>query len=237
MIVDGIIELDNIYGVPFKVDLIPKKNTTSRPAFYMTPTSITVHNTANKARTANATNHTRYVDSVKDSVSWHFTVDDKIIYQELPINENAWHAGDGENGEGNRKSISIEITEHEGIDWEKAKVNAAKLIILLFESIPTLSRIFPHQHWSGKYCPRRILDEGWEKFINIIEEEKRMNTFADFSEIPDWAKEDVKEAMDRGIVKGYETGLLKPEALMTRVEAIVLANKVYTKLIEDLSNN
>ncbi|WP_250540012.1 hypothetical protein, partial [Bacillus subtilis] len=24
--------------------------------------------------------------------SWHFTVDDSVIYQHLPIDENGWHA-------------------------------------------------------------------------------------------------------------------------------------------------
>lgn len=93
MIEKGIIKEDNIYGVPFKVDLIPKENKTSRPALTMTPTSITVHETDNEAQSADARMHTKYVDNTRNYVSWHFTVDDGIIIQELPIIENAWHAG------------------------------------------------------------------------------------------------------------------------------------------------
>ncbi len=35
------------------------------------------------------------------AISWHFTVDDSVVYQHLPLDENGWHAGDGTNGTGN----------------------------------------------------------------------------------------------------------------------------------------
>lgn len=168
MIKDGIIQIDNIYSTPFKVDLIPKNNTSSRPAYEMNPTSITVHNTGNSKKGANAEMHTEYVDNTTAYVSWHFTVDDKQIIQELPIIESAWHAGDGKTGKGNRTSIGIEICEQEGIDWEKAKENGIKLIKFLIENVSTIEGVVPHQHWTGKYCPHLILDEGWDKFMAQI---------------------------------------------------------------------
>lgn len=172
---NGIIQVDNVYGTPFKIDLIPKSNTTSRPQYYMKPEYITIHNTGNKNADAKA--NSEYVDKTANYVSWHFTVDDKVIIQELPINENGWHAGDGKDGTGNRKSIGIEICEYEGIDWEKAKNNACKLIKFLIKNVKTLKGIdciVPHQHWSGKYCPHKILDEGWDKFIERVK--KYMNS-------------------------------------------------------------
>ncbi|MDA3845497.1 MAG: N-acetylmuramoyl-L-alanine amidase [Vallitaleaceae bacterium] len=93
MIKGGIIQETEIHGTPFKVDLIPAENKSSRPALPMTPTSITVHETDNEDQTADARMHTIYVDNTRNYVSWHFTVDDNIIIQELPIIENAWHAG------------------------------------------------------------------------------------------------------------------------------------------------
>ena len=59
---------------------------------------------------ANAENHAKYLykqatEGTFRTASWHFTVDDKQIYQHLPTNENGWHAGDGD-GSGNR-SLSV----------------------------------------------------------------------------------------------------------------------------------
>lgn len=99
----------------------------NRPAYPMNPLYITVHNTSNTAKGADAASHARYVKNPETATSWHFTVDDEKIYQHLPLNENGWHAGDG-NGTGNRKSIGIEICENSDGDFEKAVSNAQWLI-------------------------------------------------------------------------------------------------------------
>lgn len=75
-------------------DFIPAGNN-NRPGYAMTPIYITVHNTANTAVGANAKSHASYVKNPDTPTSWHFTVDDTEIYQHLPLNENGWHAGDG----------------------------------------------------------------------------------------------------------------------------------------------
>src|SRR5699024_6309565 len=41
--------------------------------------------------------------------SFHVGIDDKEAVQAIPFNRNAWAAGDGANGQGNRRSIHIEI--------------------------------------------------------------------------------------------------------------------------------
>ncbi|MCV3202462.1 N-acetylmuramoyl-L-alanine amidase, partial [Bacillus velezensis] len=93
-----------------------------------------------------------------------FTVDDTEIYQHLPLNENGWHAGDGNNGTGNRKSIGIEICENSDGDFEKAVANAQGLIKkLMKEQGISLANVVPHQRWSGKYCPHKLLDR-WDSF-------------------------------------------------------------------------
>lgn len=150
------------------IDLIPISNTTSRPQIKMVPKYITVHNTGNSK--ANARQNSDYVDTATGYVSWHFTIDDKDIFQELPLNETAWHAGDSR-GQGNMASIGIEICEHVGIDWEKAKANAVYLIRTLMADLDIpIENVVPHQKWSGKYCPHKILDEGWDKFVNLIKD-------------------------------------------------------------------
>ncbi|MCK9599222.1 MAG: N-acetylmuramoyl-L-alanine amidase [Sphaerochaeta sp.] len=156
-----------INGIEIIKDYIPKDNVTSRPGLPLIPEYITVHNTGNPNENANARMHTEYVDNTDRYVSWHFSVDDISIYQELPLDEVAWHAGDGHNGPGNRKSLAIEICETG--DYAKAEENAIALIRYLMEqfNIP-LSKVVPHRHWSGKYCPHIILDYGWDKFIERV---------------------------------------------------------------------
>lgn len=146
--------------------IIPKSQTKQRPGYYMNPKYITVHNTANTSRGADAEMHARYLlnGAGGRSASWHFTVDDHSIYQHLPTNENGWHAGDGQ-GAGNRQSIGIEICENIDGNLEKAIKNAQWLIEKLMKDhgIPK-SNVVPHKKWSGKNCPRRLLSR-WDSFI------------------------------------------------------------------------
>ncbi|WHX46106.1 peptidoglycan recognition protein family protein [Bacillus pumilus] len=143
-------------------DFIPKSNR-NRPGNYMKPLYITVHNTANTDKGANALRHVNYVKKPDTATSWHFTVDDKVIYQHLPLNENGWHAGDGR-GTGNMKSIGIEICENADGNFEKAVENAQWLIRQLMQDqgIP-LTNVVPHKRWSGKQCPRKLLNR-WDSF-------------------------------------------------------------------------
>ncbi|MCP6683264.1 N-acetylmuramoyl-L-alanine amidase [Bacillus nakamurai] len=143
-------------------DFIPEGHN-NRPGNYMNPLYITVHNTSNTAKGADAASHARYAKNPATATSWHFTVDEKEIYQHLPLNENGWHAGDG-NGDGNRKSIGIEICENSDGDFEKAVANAQWLIKkLMKEQGISLANVVPHKHWSGKQCPRKLLDR-WDSF-------------------------------------------------------------------------
>ena len=72
----------------------------------MTPARIVVHNTANDA---SARNEIKYMQSNDKQVSFHIAVDDQEAVQGIPFDRNAWHAGDGANGTGNRYGIAIEI--------------------------------------------------------------------------------------------------------------------------------
>lgn len=160
--------------VPIKVDLIKKAK---RPGYAMKPLYITIHDTANKSKGAGAEMHNRYVHSVAPNPSWHFSVDDKVIYQHLPLTENGWHAGDGTNGTGNRKSIGIEICENSDGNRAKAEANAAWLVAKLVREVKTL-KPFPacmkqHYDWSGKNCPAQIRGRknGWKNFLAAVEKE------------------------------------------------------------------
>ena len=131
---------------------------------------ITVHNTANDA---SAENEVTYMINNNNETSYHFAVDDIQAVQGLPLDRNGWHAGDG-NGNGNRKSIGVEIcySKSGGSKFEKAEKNTAELVAyLLKERGWGIDRVKKHQDWSGKYCPHRTLDLGWDRFIKMIETE------------------------------------------------------------------
>lgn len=154
-------------------DFIPRGRH-NRPGYRLTPLYITIHDTANPNAGADAKAHARYLKgdiAASIPASWHFTVDDSLIAQHLPLDENGWHAGDGKNGAGNRKSIGIEICENrDGIRTEAEK-NAAWLTAKLLRDLSLdLEQVKQHHYWSGKNCPRVLRGRagGWNSFLEAV---------------------------------------------------------------------
>ena len=137
----------------------------------MNPTRIVVHNTANDA---SARNEIQYMINNKNEVSYHYAIDDKEIIQGIPENRNAWHAGDGGSGVGNRQGIAIEIcySKSGGTRFDAAEILASKFIAFkLKEKGWGIGQVTKHQDYSNKYCPHRTLDKGWQRFLNMIQAE------------------------------------------------------------------
>lgn len=137
--------------------------------YEMTAEFIVVHNTANDAP---ATNEIAYMIRNNNEVSFHFAVDDNEIWQGIPLNRNSWNAGDGSNGKGNRKGISIEIcySKSGGERFDKAENLTSEFIAhLLNERGWGIDKVTKHQDYSKKYCPHRTLDYGWERFLKMIQ--------------------------------------------------------------------
>ena len=139
--------------------------------YAMVPEFLTIHNTANNA---SALAEISFMIGNLDEVSYHWAVDDVQAIQAIEHNRNGWHAGDGGKGEGNRKSIGIEICHSltpGNPKYAKSEDNGAKLAaIILHQYSWGIDRIRKHQDWSGKYCPHRILDNGnWEGFKGKVQ--------------------------------------------------------------------
>lgn len=147
----------------------------NRPGAKMTPQYITIHDTANPDKGADALAHAKYLKSQTAAnlpVSWHFTVDDKRTVQHLPLDEHGWHAGDGGKGTGNTASIGIEICENADGDRAMAEARAARLVADLLKHLHlTVDRVVQHHRWSGKNCPHllRARAGGWEAFLAAVE--------------------------------------------------------------------
>jgi len=179
-------------SVTIKQNLIPKGRK-NRPATYsgykgykvygmvMKPTTITIHNAGSNFNAKELSNYCKSTECANRPASWHFSVDEKEIWQSLPLDEPSWHAGDGVNGPGNLGSISIEICDYAMMKSPKneklylqAEEHAAKLCAYLIKTVPTL-KPFPdclrqHYHWSGKNCPKWIRERknGWQEFIDKV---------------------------------------------------------------------
>lgn len=154
-------------SVALRQNLVSRGKYNIKCPYSMKAESITVHNTWNDA---SADNEVKYMIGNNKKVSFHIAVDDKEAVQGIPLDRNAWHAGDG-NGKGNRSSIGVEICHSKsgGERFAKAERNAAELIAnMLKERGWGIDRVKKHQDWSGKYCPHRTLDLGWQRFLNLI---------------------------------------------------------------------
>ena len=148
----------------------PSNKISIKCPYSMTPTRLVIHNTANDA---SAMSEISYMLGNNKEVSFHFAVDDYRVVQGIETNRNAWHAGDG-HGKGNMEGIAIEIcySKSGGDRFTKAEQNAAKFIASLLKQYGWgIDKVTKHQDYSGKYCPHRTLDMGWERFLNMIRAE------------------------------------------------------------------
>lgn len=137
--------------------------------YAMTPKGICIHNTANDA---SAANEISYMKSNSNSTSYHIAIDDVQAIQALPFNRNGWHAGDGSTGDGNRNYIGVEIcySLSGGTKFINSEIRAAAEVAALLKSYGwTLANVKKHQDFSGKYCPHRTLDMGYQRFLNMIQ--------------------------------------------------------------------
>lgn len=193
----------------------------------MTPEFYVVHNTANDA---SARNEIAYMLKNNNKVSYHYAIDDKEVIQAIPENRNAWHAGDG-NGPGNRKGIGIEIcySKSGGKKFEEAEKLAAKFIAFkLKEKGWDISRVKKHQDFSGKYCPHRTLDLGWQRFLNMIQNE--LNKLNEVVKVTDKNKPSswAKEAWEWAKKEGYLDGT-RPKDPITREEMVMVIKRLVDK--------
>ena len=201
--------------------------------YIMNPEFIVVHNTANDA---SARNEIAYMIRNDNKVSFHYAIDDKEIVQGILENRNAWHAGDGKNGEGNRKGIGIEIcySKSGGTRFIEAEKLAAKFIAFkLNEKGWGIDKVKKHQDFSGKYCPHRTLDMGWQRFLDMVQSEldklKGGAAVAEKNVPSSWAK----EAWEWGVKEGITDGT-NPQGNVTREQVVTMLYRFFQLLMKVL---
>lgn len=164
----------------YRQDHIPKSTPYNRrPSNRLGATTITIHTTGNP--TSTAANERAWLTNPTNTrtASYHIVVDEKDVIEVLPLNENAWHSGDGSSSKsGNRTSIGIEICER---NYEKSLENAIELIVkMLKERNWGIDKLRRHFDWSGKQCPRMMNTDGkwtgWYDFLKRVESKLKENT-------------------------------------------------------------
>ena len=185
-------------------DLLSEDKWKLKCPYVMVPECFVIHNTANDA---SAKNEIAYMKNNDLQTSFHFAVDDIEVRQGILEHRNAFHAGDGANGDGNRKGIGIEIcySKSGGARFEKAENNAAEFVAMkLMEFGWGIDHVKKHQDFSGKYCPHRTLDLGWERFLKKVESymTDELETVNDI----------VWELSHRGIITDKDLWLVKLES-------------------------
>ncbi|MDC0088041.1 N-acetylmuramoyl-L-alanine amidase [Akkermansiaceae bacterium] len=155
----------------------------------LNPRYITIHSTQNY--TAGAWQHSKALHNGAlkgfkrpggnrtGYLTWHFTVDQDVAVQHLPMNEQGEHADF--DGPGNNFSLAIEMCEHHGNSRAATLERTAKLTAWLMytHNIP-IDNVVPHYHWrrkgidpEHKNCPHFLLDNGrpgakWRQFQSQI---------------------------------------------------------------------
>lgn len=210
----------------YKIDHIKMTTPYSRrPGTYMQPEYITIHNTGNERSTA--ANERAWLTNPTNKVtaSYHIVIDEKETIECLPLNEVGWHAGDGKNGPGNRKSIGIEICESG--NYVKTLERAVELVAgMLKERGWGVDRLRRHYDWSGKNCPRLMNADGnwtgWYEFVGRVKRamEPKKEQKTPYTDVPagHWAEGAIKEAGEKGLLNGYPDGTYRPDKPVTRAE-------------------
>lgn len=202
----------------------------------MNPDTITIHNTWNDAP---ASNEIEYMQNNNTVTGFHIAIDDKEVIIGIPLNRNAYHAGDGLEGKGNRKSIGIEIcySKSGGARYVKAEQNTIEYVAkMLHERGWGTDRVKQHYDWSKKNCPHRIRDEKrWDSFISQIKvklNQLKGDNMTKFKDVPKThgSYKAIERGTELGLYGGYADGTFKPNEPVTRAQMASMLVALHDKL-------
>jgi N-acetylmuramoyl-L-alanine amidase len=230
------------YDHPSPVDGLPQYN--DENIYY-----VVVHETANTSPGQGALAHANYIYSLALAgqvyTSWHFTMDDKEVYQHIPVDEIAYHAGDGSRvagtfwgtdnvniGGGNMNGIGIETSVADDGDNYRVWQRTAKLVaqILVEYNLP-LNHMKYHNHFSGKMCPQSMLRGGLTPlFEELVEYEYLMETLYKDAIIE--MSSDFPEYLDDAgrIIKHPERAMTVSYTVTVDLDGVVSSRTFYTYL-------
>lgn len=180
---------------------------------------ITIHETANTGRGANAQAHANLQSNGNSrEASWHYSVDDKQVIQSFKDTAICWHAG-----KGNSQSIGIEICVNSDGDFNKAVDSTVALVRLLMARHKLdASKVVQHNYWTGKDCPHYLRSGkkgvNWNQFKEKLKGDVTVATNYEKNAKPSPSlAAEFKKAVDLGITDGTY-----PKRPATREEVAVM---------------
>ena len=138
---------------------------------------ISIHDTGNKRRGADANAHFNFFNGGDRQSSAHYFVDDKQILRIIKDEDRSWAVGDGRGKYGitNENSLNIEMCINSDGDFNKTYLNTLRLTKYLMEkyNIP-LENVVRHYDASRKLCPNVFKENNWEKWNKFKEDLKNI---------------------------------------------------------------
>lgn len=200
---------------------------------------ITIHETDNTGKGANAAAHARLqANGNSREASWHWQVDDKEAVQSFDHSYRCWAAG---STKGNNESIHVEICVNSDGDYKKAVQNAAELVkeIIKNEKV-SLDNVVQHNYWSGKNCPS-VMRSGrsinWSQFKSMLTtiakaEDKKGEVRMFKPSTPTLKNEMVKmleDAYKKGIISSNEWAIKARDGELPLDDAIALFATIHNR--------
>lgn len=211
--------------LPIKKQMAPQRSGVNGFGHLNKKRKITIHQTGNPRRGANAQMHANLQSRVYGA-SWHFQVDEHGAIQSFPYSWSAWHAGDGR-GNGNMHSIGIEACINSDGDYNATIRNTAELTGILCKQLKlNPSRdVVRHYDWSRKWCPAQIMNSvngiDWNKFLNMVLEFYNGETVSKkFANLKSSDANSVDQLAQETIAGKYGVGEARKRALGSKYEAV-----------------
>ena len=202
---------------------------------------IVMHYTGNDGDTDEGNG--KYFAREAVGASAHYFVDEDSATQSVQDEYVAWHCQtpgmafkcDCRNSNSLGVEMCSDVVNGKYVITEKTKQNAAKLVRWLMNkyNVP-LERVIRHYDVCGKNCPEpwvRDLNE-WKDFKKILMEAKDMEDLTKLRErvealenskekvynsvedVPEWGRKTVEKLIEKGYIKGTDTGLCIGETLL-----------------------
>ena len=172
--------------VPIRQAILPASNRRVRPGLPLVPRAWCQHENGNPRHRADDERRYFHLGAEGRQASYHFVGDDTEIIQLLPLNENAWHAGDNL-GPGNLASVAGSIAQG-AADMARARTVMEHLAagVMVALGIPADAT---RQHYdfapNRKDCPQWIRRDGyWPTFQANV---RRLVTETTGTPLPVWA--------------------------------------------------
>jgi hypothetical protein len=173
---------------PVEVAITPAGNSNRSMLDMVSPSFITVHEVSGQDPECH---EHRFRDLIHsgggpDHVSYHFVVGPCRVLQLLPLDEVAWHAGDGYFGPGNRDSVAVAVMR--GCNSDRSLSSLAWLVAEVitnpgrfFANQPrawdfSAQRVRPHEHWAPGRADNGMTPGDWTSFMQRIDEAVERNS-------------------------------------------------------------